>query len=111
METMAQALLALLAAAGLLAVAWLCFGRLLVPTGGWDGRIYAVLPGQGSGDALEQSVKALLWMEGLGGLRPRILIADMGLDGTGRAVAAGLTRRYGVEVCPLEELKARLENG
>ena len=47
METMAQALLALLAAVGLLALAWLCFGWLLLP--GWEGKVYTVLPGRGSG--------------------------------------------------------------
>ncbi|MBM6869344.1 hypothetical protein H7U37_03165 [Pseudoflavonifractor phocaeensis] len=110
METIAQAALALLAAAGLLALAWLCFGRLLLP-GPWTGAVYAVLPGKGGGGMLEQQVKALLWLEGLGGVRPRIYIADMGLDLRGREIAAGLERRYGVEVCPLGELGERLRNG
>ena len=52
METIAQAALALLAAAGLLALAWLCFGRLLLP-GPWTGAVYAVLPGKGGGGMLE----------------------------------------------------------
>ncbi|HIW94302.1 MAG TPA: hypothetical protein H9868_07160 [Candidatus Flavonifractor merdipullorum] len=108
METMAQALLALLAAVGLLALAWLCFGWLLLP--GWEGKVYTVLPGRGSGGGLEQSVKALRWLEGLGGLRPTIYIADMGLNPEGKAVAEGLARRYGVEVCPLGILPERMEN-
>ena len=54
-----QALLALLAAAGLLALGWVLFGRLVTPVGGRDGGpVYAVVPADGGGEHLEQDVRA-----------------------------------------------------
>ena len=81
MNAIWQVLLALLAAVGLLALGWLTFGRL------------------------EQDVKGLLWLRGGELARFTIVIADGGLDGTGRAVAAALlTRAQGIVLCPAERL-------
>ena len=89
-----QVLLALLAAVGLLALGWLTFGRLLTPVGGGGGGpVYAVVPASGDGAHLEQDVKGLLWLRGGELARFTIVIADGGLDGTGRAVAAALLAR------------------
>ena len=86
--------LALLAAVGLLALGWLTFGRLLTPVGGsGGGPVYAVVPASGDGAHLEQDVKGLLWLRGAELARFTIVIADGGLAGTGRAVAAALLTR------------------
>ena len=103
MNAIWQVLLALLAAVGLLALGWLTFGRLLTPVGG--GPVYAVVPASGDGAHLEQDVKGLLWLRGGELARFTIVIADGGLDGTGRAVAAALlTRAQGIVLCPAERL-------
>ena len=94
MNAIWQVLLALLAAVGLLALGWLTFGRLLTPVGGGGGGpVYAVVPASGDGAHLEQDVKGLLWLRGGELARFTIVIADGGLDGTGRAVAAALLAR------------------
>ena len=65
METVLQALGAMLAAAGLLALAWFCFGKLLLPVSGeGGGPVYAVLPAAGEGETLEHDVRALCWLRG-----------------------------------------------
>ena len=99
MNAIWQVLLALLAAVGLLALGWLTFGRLLTPVGGGGGGpVYAVVPASGD-------VKGLLWLRGGELARFTIVIADGGLDGTGRAVAAALlTRAQGIVLCPAERL-------
>ena len=93
MNAIWQVLLALLAAVGLLALGWLTFGRLLTPVGGGGGGpVYAVVPASGDGAHLELA-------------RFTIVIADGGLDGTGRAVAAALLARgQGIVLCPAERL-------
>ena len=89
MNAIWQVLLALLAAVGLLALGWLTFGRLLTPVGGGGGGpVYAVVPASGDGAHREQDVKGLLWLRGGELARFTIVIADGGLDGTGRAVPA-----------------------
>ena len=106
MNAIWQVLLALLAAVGLLALGWLTFGRLLTPVGGGGGGpVYAVVPASGDGAHLEQYVKGLLWLRGGELARFTIVIADGGLDGTGRAVAAALLARgQGIVLCPAERL-------
>ena len=98
--------MSLLAAVGLLALGWLTFGRLLTPVGGGGGGpVYAVVPASGDGAHLEQDVKGLLWLRGGELARFTIVIADGGLDGTGRAVAAALLARgQGIVLCPAERL-------
>ena len=97
MNAIWQVLLALLAAVGLLALGWLTFGRLLTPVGGGGGGpVYAVVPAD---------VKGLLSLRGGELARFTIVIADGGLDGTGRAVAAALLARgQGIVLCPAERL-------
>ena len=99
-----QAVLALLAAVGLLALGWTLFGWLLAPSEG-DGPVYAVVPAAGEGAHLEQDVKRLLWLRGQQKKGFTIVIADGGLDPAGRAVVAALlTGATGVVVCPAERL-------
>ena len=101
-----EVILALLASAGLLALAWVSFGRLLLPVGTW-GPAYAVVPASGDGAGLEQAVKGLLWLRGGNLARFTIVIADKGLNPAGRAVAAALLAdSTGLVVCPADQLGA-----
>ena len=110
MNAIWQVLLALLAVVGLLALGWLLFGKLVTPVGGGGGGpVYAVVPAAGDGEHLEQDVKGLLWLRGGELARFTIVIADNGLDESGRAVAAALlTDATGVVVCPGDRLGAYL---
>ncbi len=104
MDGILQAVLALLAALGLLALGWALFDWLLAPTEG-SGPVYAVVPAAGAGTHLEQDVKRLLWLRGRQKRGFTIVIADGGLDPAGRAVAAALLNgATGVVVCPAERL-------
>ena len=97
---------ALLAAAGLMGLGWILFGRLLTPVGGPNGGpVYAVVPAAGDGETLEYDVNGLLWLRGGELARFTIVIADQGLSDAGRAVAAALlARSTGLVVCPAERL-------
>ncbi|WP_297213911.1 hypothetical protein [uncultured Flavonifractor sp.] len=108
MHAIAEVLLALLAAAGLLALGWVLMGRLVSPSAG-GGAVYAVVPASGGGEHLEQDVKGLLWLRGGEPARFTIVIADNGLDPAGRAVAAALlAESTGLVICPGERLGAYL---
>ena len=111
MQYVWEAVLAFLAAGGLL---WLCralFGRLLVPTWRTHGGVYAVVPAAGDGENLEYDVKSLLWLRGGQRARFTIVIADQGLNEMGRAAAGALLARdQGVVVCPMEGLSQYLSS-
>ena len=99
-----QAVLALLAAVGLLALGWTLFGWLLAPSEG-DGPVYAVVPAAGEGAHLGQDDQRLLWLRGQQKEGFTIVIAGGGVGPAGRAVAAALlTGATGVVVCPAERL-------
>lgn len=107
MESVFQAILALLAAVGLLTLAWVFFGKLLLPVSGarGGGAVYAVLPVQGSAETLEHDIQGLTWIRSGDAARFTIVIADNGLNETGRAVARALmAQRSGTVLCPLEYL-------
>lgn len=106
MNTLFEMLLALLAAAGLLALGWLLFGRLLAPVGGGGGGpVFAVVPARGDAETLEHDVAGLLWLRGGELARFTVVIADVGLTPAGRAVAATLlSGGRGVVICPMAEL-------
>ena len=109
MQEILQAVFALLAAAGLLALGWLLLGRLVTPIGDTGGPVYAVVPAAGDGEHLEQDVKGLLWLRGGELARFTIVIADSGLNDTGRRVAAALlTGSRGMVLCPMEQLETYL---
>ena len=110
MQIVLEALVALLAAVGLLSLGWMLFGRILVPVGGrGGGKVYAVLPADGDGGTLEHDVSGLLWLRGGGLARFTVVIADAGLSEEGRAVAAILAERdAAVEVCTAEGLAGRI---
>ena len=84
--------LSLLAVFGLFSLGWLAFGRILAPKD-FYAPAYAVVPARGDGAALEQTVRALLWLRAGELRRYTVVIADDGLDPLGRAVANALVSR------------------
>ncbi len=85
-----------------LAVLWL-FGRLLRPAPAGLTRV--LIPGRGNGGALEQSVRAIIWLRGMGLLRCPIVIADVDLNPEGWELALRLTARWpDVIVWPVDDL-------
>ena len=81
-----------------------CLLRPHTPKGTW-----AVVWGVGPGDGLEQRVRSLMWLQNCGLLRCSVVVADGGLDGNGRALAARLVVRYpGLTLCSRQELEHRL---
>ena len=110
MNILLEILLALLAAAGLLALGWLCFGLLLTPVPG-RGQVYAVVAARGDGADLEHTVNHLLWLQGGRPGSFQILLLDTGLDDTGRAVVSALQSRFpSLGYCPAHMLEHYLQN-
>ena len=77
--------LSLLAVFGLFSLGWLAFGRILAPRD-FYAPAYAVVPARGDGAALEQTVRALLWLRAGELRRYTVVIAD---DGLGRRQRPG----------------------
>ena len=102
-----KAVLALLAAAGLLAIGWLLLGAAVAPVG--RGSVYAVVPASGDGERLEQDLAGLRWLRKGGMARFTVVIADCGLSGQGRRLAELLAGRdRGVILCAIDDLPACL---
>ena len=89
-----QFLAVLLAAFGLVSLGWLAIGALLLPAV-CPARM--VVEAKGSGDGLEQSVKAILWLRRTGLWWGDVVIEDCGLDREGVALARALADQNGVE--------------
>ena len=91
----ASAVYAILAAAIVLLLLWMLRGALLLPIRlGKEQSLTLVLRASGSGDGLEQAVRALLWMIENGTLNATIVIEDAGLLPEARETAALLQARY-----------------
>ena len=88
-----QFLAALLAAFGLVSLGWLALGALLLP-GVCPARM--VVDARDSGDGLEQTVKALLWLRRTGLWWGEVVIEDCGLNREGEILARTLAGRNGV---------------
>lgn len=102
-----RAVLALLAAAGLLALGWLLLGAAVAPVG--RGSVYAVVPADRDGEHLEQDLAGLRWLRKGGMARFTVVIADCGLSGQGRRLAERLAwRDRGVILCAMDDLPACL---
>ena len=84
----------LLAAFGLVSLGWLAVGALLLP-GVCPARM--MVDAKGSGDGLEQTVKALLWLRRTGLWWGDVIIEDCGLNREGMALARALAEQNGVE--------------
>lgn len=99
----------LLAAAGVLALGWFWFGRLVTPLPA--GRAHAVVSACGSGGDLERTVRGLLWMQSSGASCGGIVIADLGLDAEGRAIAQRIAEEHiDVLLCAPGDLEALLRS-
>ena len=94
MGSIFELIAALLAAFGLVSLGWLAIGALLLPAV-CPARM--VVEAQGSGDGLEQSVKAILWLRRTGLWWGDVVIEDCGLDREGVALARALADQNGVE--------------
>lgn len=84
--------LAVLCVLGLSFLAWWLFGRLLRPIHGLT--VWALIPGRGDGDGLEQAVKSFIWLRSLGLLNCPIVIADVDLTPQGQTLARILAERW-----------------
>ena len=93
MGSVFQCLAVLLVAFGLVCLGWLAVGALLLP-GVCPARM--VVDAKGSGDGLEQTVKALLWLRRAGLWWGEVVIEDCGLDEAGSALAHALAGQNGV---------------
>lgn len=76
---------------GLALIGWWFFGKLLCPT---PRGVRVVIQSQGDGENLEQSIRALIWLRGMGLLSCPIVIMDGGLSPTGRAIAQRICDRW-----------------
>ena len=76
----------------MLAVGWVLLGRLLRPIPAWNVRL--VIAGRGAGEELEQTVRGLMWLRGLGLLSCPVVIADVDLTPQGWELALRLTLRW-----------------
>ena len=98
---LAAAILFVIGAAALL---WYLFGRLLRPVSGK--RVWMVLPGEGDGEALEETLRWLAWYRESGGIRGWVVIWDRSLTPQGRELALNLARRWSwVSCCPTGSLE------
>lgn len=94
MRSVFELLSVLLAAFGLVSLVWLAVGALLLP-GVCPARM--VVDAKGSGEGLEQTVKALLWLRRTGLWWGEVVIEDCGLSREGEALARTLAEQSGVE--------------
>ncbi len=106
---MRDVLLAAVCAAGLTACGWWLLGRLLRPIPIRGG--FAVIPGSGNGEGLEQSVRVFIWLRSLGLLDCPVVIADGALTPEGRELALRLAARWpDVALWPAANLGELLRN-
>lgn len=98
-------LLGVAAGCGLLSLLW-C--RLVLPVSGRD--LWTVVRAQGDGAGLEQQVRGLVWLHSCGFIRCPVVVADMGLDEQGRALADRLAARWPqVVLCSRTQLAKQFE--
>ncbi len=93
MTELVQFFAVLLAAFGAVSLGWLALGALLLP-GECPGRM--VIGAAGDAAGLEQAVRGALWLRRTGLWRGRIVIEDLGLTESGRALAQLLSAEGGV---------------
>lgn len=86
----------------------LLFGQILRPNSAQG--TWAVIWGVGGGEGLEQRVRSLVWLQSCGLLRCNLVLADGGLDETGRAIAIRLAHRFPeLTLCSRQELEQYME--
>ena len=82
----------LLLATALLWAGSLGYSRLLLPESDED--CWTVVMIRGPGDGAEQRVRSLMWLRSCGLRRCRVVLADGGMDETGRQLVRTMTRRW-----------------
>ena len=87
-----EALLSLMSALGLMLLGGLLFGRLLRPIPGDE--LWVLIPGRGEGGRLEQQLRGMMWLRGLGLLRCPVAIVDVDMTSAGRSLAMKLISRW-----------------
>ena len=104
---LAAAILFMIGAAARL---WYLFGRLMRPIRGEQ--IWMVLPGEGDGEGLEETLRWLAWCRESGTFRGWAVIFDRSLTPRGRELALNLARRWSwVSCCPAGSLEEWLSQG
>lgn len=85
---------AVMAVFGMACLVWLAYGWLLLP-----GRcpVRAEVLAEGSGEGLEQTLRAIRWLRHSGLLQGPVAVRDNGLDREGLELAMALARREGAE--------------
>ena len=107
-EVLWDAALTLLSALGLALLGGLLFGRLICPAAGPG--MWIVVPARGAGEGIEHSLRALMWLRGLGLLGGQVAVADLGLTAQGRETALRLVSRWeGAVLWPADRLEELLE--
>jgi len=92
-----------LACIGLMGLGWLLFGRAALPV--WGAAAFAVVPGRGDGEDLEQAVAGLTWLRSGELWTGTVILADCGLTDAGKAAARALERRGpGIVFLPAERV-------
>lgn len=79
---------------GMACLVWLAYGWMLLPAPCF---VRAVVSASGAGEGLEQTVRALLWLQRAGLWHGDIAIRDEGLSGAGVSLALTLARKDGIE--------------
>ena len=92
MELWMEGALCVLCVLGLCALGWVLLGRLLRPIPARNVRM--VIAGRGAGEELEQTVRGLMWLRGLGLLSCPVVITDVDLTPQGWELALRLTLRW-----------------
>lgn len=104
MSIFADFFLALFSTFGLLALIWLCFGRLLAPDSRSAPHMVAILVGKGDGEGLEIAVRHLRWLQRSGFTRFAIRIMDDGLSESGlERVAVLCTQNPSLILCSAKD--------
>ena len=103
MELLQESLLAFFAAVGIAWTVWTAAEALFLSRRERREPVVALVPARRDAPALERTVAGLLWTTVCGRKLERILIADCGLDDTGREVALRLARQNAaVALCTMD---------
>lgn len=92
-----EILTALLAGFGLVCLAWLAFGKMVLPLGTEGLSVQAVVTVSEESSGLEQTVSALLWLRRSGLWQGEILLTGS-FDPAGLELARRLAEQPGVEL-------------
>ena len=105
-----EVLVTLVCAVALAMVSWWLFGLLLRPLPGREAKLD--LSGRGEGEDLEQQVRSLIRLRGMGLLRCPVVIVDVDLTPAGRELALRLAARWpGVILWPVSDLQDYMMRG